>query len=131
MRYVLWSFMLFGSLTVVCYLLSSTTTEGIISLGWVIYFFEWCVIGALGLIALFLKWIKILNPGKGFIYTFIGVANICNAICGAYMLYEGRHANEMARYWALLGATFCIGFLILVDVFSPNIDDRKKNTSNF
>ena len=115
-QYVLWSVVLFISLAVVCYLFSSAATGGTIFLGWVIYFFEWCIFAGLGLTALVLKWLKVTKSRKSFVYTFIGVSNICNAICGAFMLYLGRHMDEMANYWALLGATICIGFLILVDV---------------
>lgn len=112
---ILLSLALFSSVSLICHLLSSTAT-GIISVEWTIYFVEWCVLGALGLAFLLLKWLKIINTPKHFLYTFIGVANICNAICGAYMLYQGRNMNEMTNYLALLGATLCVGFLILVDI---------------
>jgi len=113
---VAWSLVLFISLALICHQLSSSTRQGIISLEWTIYFFEWCALGATGLALLLLKWVKVLTTSNHFLYAFIGVANICNAICGAYMLYLGRHMSEMTNYLALLGATLCIGFLILVDI---------------
>jgi len=113
---VAWSLAIFISLALICHQLSSATRQGIISLEWTIYFIEWCTLGAIGLVLLLLKWLKIMNIAKPFLYTFIGVANVCNAIWGTYMLYLGRDMSEMTNYLALLGGTFCVGFLILVDI---------------
>jgi len=89
----------------------------VISIAGVLFILDWLIFGILGIIAFFLRKARILRTTQ-FGYVFLGVANLANAIWGASVLWSNSTGDaDMTAVWFQLGATLCISFLILTDIF--------------
>jgi hypothetical protein len=93
-------------------------TGGVVSSVWFIFIIEWPIIAFASVIYYILRRIRISKSKDGFLYLFLGVTNICNAGYGALLLATGSDNNNMTNFWLYFGATGCLGFLILVDIFA-------------
>jgi hypothetical protein len=83
---------------------------------YLIYILEWAIFGVLGLIIIILRQLRIIKEKEYFAYIFIGAANLANAVYGIYWLTKVFPQPAPLQYWALVGGTACLAFLIFVDV---------------
>ena len=114
---LLWSVMIFAGLALIGYVLGLRQREGIISVVWILYMLQWWLFGGLGLVLFILRKLRVVTKPPGLLHVFCGVASICNAAIGAYFLWTGASAYPATTLWLELGATACLAFLILTDVF--------------
>ena len=114
---LLWSVIIFGCLALLGYIIGIRQRDGIISVIWLLYIAEWWLFGGLGLVLFLLRKFRLFNVPAGLLYTYCGVANLCNAGIGAYFLWAGNSGQTITNILLWMGATACVAFLIFVDVF--------------
>lgn|GEM_PF-5734022 len=114
-RKVFSAFGLYGLLSIVVFQFSKFLTGGIISPFWFFYMVAWICFGAIGVIVLLLRQIRVIKQSNAFLYIFVGVGNICNALYGSYLLLCGGQGGSMANFWMWLAATLIVGLLIGMD----------------
>lgn len=108
---------IFGGIFLIDYLWGRRQREGIISNVWLFYVLQLLLFGIVGLgLFIFRRFSKVSGRPTLF-YMLCGVATACNAAIGAYYLWTGDPAYPSTALWLALGATGCVAFLILTDVF--------------
>jgi len=114
---IIWSAVIYATWAFLLILINRSQKEGVISIAGVLFILDWLIFGILGIIAFFLRKARILRTTQ-FGYVFLGVANLANAIWGASVLWSNSTGDaDMTAVWFQLGATLCISFLILTDIF--------------
>jgi hypothetical protein len=114
-RKIMLSLAIFAIMALVIVFLGAMQNGGVVGIGWAFYYLEWIACSWVGLFVFVLRKVNLFKGRASFFYIFLGVANLCNAICGALLLWVVTGQNDAASTWLELGATGVIGFLILVD----------------
>lgn len=113
---IICSAVLYAALAMVVFLISKMQRSGVISIGEGLFIIAWIGFAILGIAGLILRRLEILNKSQ-VAFIFLGVANLCNAICGAYILFShDSGTTNMTLVWFQLGLTACIAFLIFTDI---------------
>ena len=104
----------------------SAGSGGIISMGFIIYLFEWCALAVVGILLLILKWAGIVPIKNTFFHAFICVSNLFNGLGGMVYLSMQKNASSLMSDFFLLAATACVGLLYLVEIVTgpPGNDGR-------
>jgi hypothetical protein len=114
-RKIMLSLAVFAIVALVVVLLGAMQNGGVVGIAWAFYYLEWIACSWVGLLVFVLRKVNLYKGRASFFYIFLGITNLCNALCGALFLCMGTGQNDVASTWLELSATGVIGFLILVD----------------
>jgi hypothetical protein len=111
------AFIAYGLLVVIVLFLGRLQRTGIISTAWVLFIFAWLVFATCGFILGTLRILNIFTKKQSQIYVFLAIANLGNAIIGAILYHHPDPTTNATLIWLLLGITFCLASLMLIDIF--------------
>jgi hypothetical protein len=97
--------------------ISMAFTGGVIDPMWIVYTIQWPIIGIVSHITYIIRSLRRQSKKPSFGYIFLGVADLGNAIIGAFILATATDPQSMINYWCAMGATLVLSMLISIDVF--------------
>jgi hypothetical protein len=114
---VLIAILMYGCLLAIVQIIGNIQSDGIISTSWVLFMIAWGLFAGIGAAAGSLRLLKLLSNGRSQFYVFVAIGNLGNSLWGGILYHRPNRTEDTTVVWLLLGATFCLAALMLVDIF--------------